>query len=120
MKINFSIQTSDTEYNVVGYIIFSKINDKFLKNKDLPNIFFKENTIEIEKIEVFDEYKKLGYGKYIMNESLKYIKELGFESVVVSSYPFGFRGLKFYDLIEFYKKFGFVEYKNNIMYLIPK
>lgn len=68
--------------------------------------------VQIEHIEVDDNYKKSGIGSELMKRGIGLMKKNGYKQFYLNASPMGFKGLGTIDLVDFYKKFGFKELLN--------
>ena len=84
---------AEDETNPVGYVACS--------TKDTCNT---DKWLELENMEIVEEYRKNGIGSKLIDEVKKWAKEKGFQKMYVSAY-FGNT-----NAISFYKKNGFSEY----------
>lgn len=58
---------------VVGFVYYDKCNDKEL-----------DNCGEIVALYIMNKYKGLGYGRKLVNEAVKELKNMGFDKMIIS------------------------------------
>ena len=98
---------TDQKYNSI-FLLFNKINSInqlvgfiTISNDDIEGYKkMNKNSLFINDIYVLQKYRKLGYGKKIINFGLDYITNLNFQTYISVE--------KLY-LVNYYKKLGFVE-----------
>jgi ribosomal protein S18 acetylase RimI-like enzyme len=96
-------------------ILFGGYNYEFddvFDEDDFYEIFPEDEIVKIEHIEVDDYYKNSGIGSELMKKGIKLMRNKGYDQFYLNASPMGFSGLKINDLVNFYKKFGFKELKN--------
>jgi len=97
----------------VGYIIVEQLMNTYwmfedeLTEDEYYEIFPDDKFLKIEHLIVFDDYKNGGYGKALVNEAIKYAKQVGEDIIYLNASPMGGSGLNIGNLVNFYKSFGF-------------
>lgn len=111
----------DDRVTITGYLNGTKIGEiiiefciccmwmfeDIISEEKYDELFPDDKFAKIEHLDVDDQYKRKGYAKQLMNKGLEYIKDEGENVVYLNASPMGFSGLNIYDLVEFYKLFGF-------------
>ena len=106
----------------IGYIVFKEHNYdyEFSENYDgieITNIVEEYEPMSIDYIEIYENYKQQGFGTFIMNYFVK--KFMKDNVCILLKCAFGITDesvkqfMNNYLLLEFYKKFGFVQLPNS-------
>jgi ribosomal protein S18 acetylase RimI-like enzyme len=90
-------------YEISGYWEF----EDEMSEERYDELFPGDRFAKIEYITVATEYTGKGYAKALMNKALEHIKESGETRVYLNASPMGHNEMDLYDLVNFYKKFGF-------------
>lgn len=124
--IEYSI-TSDgngTEINAlangegIGYALVSFLSDKEAFNldfkqdldwKEFKKLYGDQKIMAINVLRVEGEHQNYGVGKGLVKKALELANEAGVRQVYLNAAPMGPNGLRNSELIEFYKKLGFIE-----------
>ena len=97
----------ESDKNHVRIDIFS--GDIFLGN-DLIGEFHlfetKSGFLNLSKIEIFKDYRNEGYATQVMNQIIDYANQKG-STIILTPDPY-FKNITKNNLIDWYKKFGFV------------
>ena len=115
-------RTTITAYNinkkigsVISEILFNSYQydfDDVFSEEEFDEIYPKDVIVNIEHIEIDDDFKNQGIGTELMGLMMDTMKKRGYTQYYLNASPMGFAGLKLNDLVEFYKKFGFKELKH--------
>ncbi|MFT4224548.1 GNAT family N-acetyltransferase [Dysgonomonas sp.] len=95
------------QYNksdTIKYVVLAYDTDKAVGCGAIRK--YSEDTIEIKRMFVLDEYRKKGVASCILNELEKWSKELGSEFCILET------GRKFPDAIKLYEKNGYSNIPN--------
>jgi len=95
------------QYNksdTIKYVVLAYDSDKAVGCGAIRK--YSEDTIEIKRMFVLDEYRKKGVASCILNELEKWSKELGSEFCILET------GWKFPDAIKLYEKNGYSNIPN--------
>ncbi|NQY21894.1 MAG: GNAT family N-acetyltransferase [Campylobacteraceae bacterium] len=80
-----------------------------IENIAYANISFLEEygivCLELLKVEI--EHRQKGFGSYLFDEVISYIKASGYKRVELNPLPLDSNGLNLNELISFYKRHGF-------------
>lgn len=126
-NLNFS-ETSDedrtiiTAYNngnIVGKISSDMLFDGYgyefddvFSEEEFDEIYPDDLIVKIESVDVEDNFKSQGIGSILMSKMMDLMRNRGYSQFYLNASPMGFGGLSLYELVDFYKKFGFRELKN--------
>jgi len=114
LTINAYINNSKVG-SVTSAEIFDAYNydfDDIFSEDEFYEIFTDDILVKIEHLEIDDNYKGKGIGTTLMNKMMNLLNKKGHKQLYLNASPMGFSGLNLYDLVEFYKGFGFKELKN--------
>jgi ribosomal protein S18 acetylase RimI-like enzyme len=76
-------------------------------DEEIEKHFPEDLAAKLEHIEIYDSFKRRGYGKELMNAVIKFVKEKGYKTLYLIASPIGVNKIDLDALTNFYKKYGF-------------
>ena len=76
---------------------------------EYDEMFPDDELVNLQSVDVIDEYKNQGISRELINRGLEECKKLNIKRVYLNACPIGTRGLNLRRLLEYYKTFGFEE-----------
>lgn len=81
----------------------SEYSDEELE-KHFPDEY---SVAKLEHLEVYPEFRKMGYGKELMDAAVKHVKSRGYKTMYLLASPIGVNKIDLDVLTDFYKNYGF-------------